>query len=548
MNLANPKILLLALTVFTLSGCGGGAASGTETGVSNPNNSSSNSNNNTNSGTNTSATANVQLLTQNLGAGTVQLQGGPVLCTGLDQSCQNNLTLGKTVSLNASAAKGYVFRYWMGDCTGSSASCQITPTQNTQVQAVFGTSTDLCAGLVTDKLPHPMTAVNKPALGKTFTDPQFGTTIRRISDAGAANSYIVPAYSTIPAWNSDESYLILYHTGANPRFGGGLHLYDGKTYQHIKLLDIAPADIEQFYWDSKDPQILYFANQTDRRFYRYNVTTEVKTVLHDFALAPTFCNAADGLTGGTDPMFSSWDSRTFGLSCGSKLFSYNLQKDQVGRVIHLATGGAGGGSQNGPQVSASGQKIFLNQNDLTGSVRDLNLNVLIANLGINPAEHADLGMDQQQNDALLSAQFDGDFIGSLVKTNLKTGLSEVIIGEATGYPYTITGTHISAVAYRKPGWVAVSMVGNLAANGQLGQGVLESEIALVNTNIGESKVCRIAHHRSCGTSDSCGTTYWAEPHVVISPSGTRILFGSDWNGGNSVDSYVVELPSYVATP
>ena len=38
--------------------------------------------------------------------------------------------------------------------------------------------------------------------------------------------------------------------------------------------------------------------------------------------------------------------------------------------------------------------------------------------------------------------------------------------------------------------------------------------------------------------------YWAEPHTVPSPSGTRALFASDWGGGASVDTYVIELPSY----
>jgi hypothetical protein len=38
--------------------------------------------------------------------------------------------------------------------------------------------------------------------------------------------------------------------------------------------------------------------------------------------------------------------------------------------------------------------------------------------------------------------------------------------------------------------------------------------------------------------------YWAEAHTVPSPSGTRAVFASDWGGGSSVDSYVLELPSY----
>jgi hypothetical protein len=31
---------------------------------------------------------------------------------------------------------------------------------------------------------------------------------------------------------------------------------------------------------------------------------------------------------------------------------------------------------------------------------------------------------------------------------------------------------------------------------------------------------------------------------VPSPSGTRAVFGSDWGNGDTVDAYVIELPSY----
>ncbi len=73
-----------------------------------------------------------------------------------------------------------------------------------------------------------------------------------------------------------------------------------------------------------------------------------------------------------------------------------------------------------------------------------------------------------------------------------------------------------------------------------GQDVLDNELLLADTNTGE--VCRIAHHRSHGGNGPQG--YWAEPHASISPSGTRVLFGSDWGGGETVDTYVIELPAY----
>ena len=65
---------------------------------------------------------------------------------------------------------------------------------------------------------------------------------------------------------------------------------------------------------------------------------------------------------------------------------------------------------------------------------------------------------------------------------------------------------------------------------------------LANTNAGGS-VCRVAHtHTSGKVYSSLG--YWAEAHASISPSGTRIVFGSDWENSGSVDAYVIELPGY----
>jgi len=95
------------------------------------------------------------------------------------------------------------------------------------------------------------------------------------------------------------------------------------------------------------------------------------------------------------------------------------------------------------------------------------------------------------------------------------------------------------MAYRQPGWVFLSIVGDPA-----GQGVLDNELVLADTNAGT--VCRIGHHRSYGGNNTrLANSYWAEPHVVASPSGTRAVFASDWGNGATVDTYVAELPGYV---
>jgi hypothetical protein len=377
---------------------------------------------------------------------------------------------------------------------------------------------NLCNGLITDKLDHPMTALAKPAVGTVVVDPQFGTNIRRISNAGGSN-VIKPAYSTIPAWNADESHLILYHTGSTVQGGAGHHLYDGKTYQYIKPLDIDPRDIEQFYWHTSNPDLLMYVDSSNR-LVRYHVSTGTQDIVKSFACSGT-------IDGGTDPMFTSWDSDLIGLRCGSQGFSYRISTNTESPRASI-------GNSLAPIATPSGTRMYVGTSP--AQVRDLNM-VTLRSLPVDGAEHSSLGRLSDGTDVLASVSFDGSYIGSLVASNLGSiAGSRVIVGPNTGYPYPPSGTHVSAISYKNPGWAAVSIVGDVR-----GQNLLDQEIVLANMNTGGS-VCRIAHHRSYGGNGYQG--YFAEPHAVISPSGTRVLYGSDWGGGTSVDSYVIELPSY----
>src|SRR5205809_7920328 len=71
----------------------------------------------------------------------------------------------------------------------------------------------LCKGLTKDRLLHPMTPLARPALGQAVLDPEFGTTIRRITAVGPVSSgdaVIKPMYSTVAAWNADDTRLLLH--------------------------------------------------------------------------------------------------------------------------------------------------------------------------------------------------------------------------------------------------------------------------------------------------------------------------------------------------
>jgi len=390
--------------------------------------------------------------------------------------------------------------------------CLVTPVGPSLLLAA-----DLCQGLVQDRSPHPMSALAKPAVGQTVVDPEFGTTIRRITAVapGPPSPAIVPMYSTVPAWNADESRLILYRVGA------GHELYDGRTYQFIRALDIAPADLEQVYWHTSDPDLLFYVDGT--RLVRYHVGSGFKETVRTFE----FCTGP--ANSGNDPMFTSWDSKMIGLRCGGKLFTYRIDTDTVPSVLTS--------NLNAPQASASGTMAFL-----AGTVVDPALDLLRRlDLG-NPYEHASLGRLASGHDTYNGVAFDpgpnGSGVGSLVTFDMTNGSSRVVVGPDTGFPYPPSTTHVSAIAYRQPGWVSLSIVGDPA-----GQGVLDNELVVADTNSGT--VCRVGHHRSWGKNNTeLDNSYWAEPHVVASPSGTRLLFASDWGNGSTVDSYVVELPSF----
>ncbi len=455
--------------------------------------------------------------------------GGSITSTlsGIDcgTDCSEIYPTGTSVNLTANALPNYSFTRWTGACSGNQA-CTVNMDKNQLVSAVFTSSNtaNLCEGLITDKLDHPMTALTKPATGSTVIDPQFGTVIRRISGA-ATNAVIKPMYSTIQAWNADETYLILYHTrGSN----NGHHLYDGKTYKYIRKLNITPPDLEQVFWHTTDPDtLMYIDNSNTPTLIAYRISTNTKVALNTF-------NNCSNVSSGSDPMFTSWDSDVIGLVCrqstGKVYLNYRISTNTES-TRKIATGSAS------PQSSPSGNLFFYpngNNADILDFSGTLQRNL---NLG-NPFDHASLGMLADGTDMYYGVDFGGTTCkaGALVAHNMQNGNCSVIVGQATGYPYPPSATHISAISHKNPGWVAVSMVGKVD-----GQSALNNEIILANTNPG-GVVCRVAHHRTWGKAGPQG--YWAEPHVVISPSATRLLFGSDWGGGNSVDAYVVELPAY----
>jgi len=397
----------------------------------------------------------------------------------------------------------------------------------------------LCTGHVTDKLPHPMQQVlPKPVPRQAYTDPAFGTTITRVTDqfwATGENAVMKTMYSTMPAWNADESLLLLWSRQY------GHILYNGQPpYQGLALLNPwHPTDIEQIQWDPVDPNVLYYPTNYNAipLFVKQTMQPWEARVIHDFRTPPTNCPTDWGklLKLGSDPQWMGYTRKAIGLQCGNTKFIYSISEDKV-----LAVGPAA--TPNAPIVGPSETRAFLD-----GYVLDLGLHDLGRLPMANPGEHASMGVDAQGHDRWNMVSFDflaTSPVGSLVSWDLITKLPKAVVGPATGWPYPGSATHLSAVGQRAPGWVVVGTVGGLmpGPNGQpqWGQGVLQNEIILANVDTGE--VCRLAHARTkAGTEVDGPWGYWGETHPVISPSGKQVAFSSDWMGSSSVDTYVIKV-------
>lgn len=409
---------------------------------------------------------------------------------------------------------------------------------------------DLCEGLSKSTSYEQMYRMDKPKLLEPVRDRSFGSKILRISDAGPSG-VVKPLYSTVQAWNADESLLVLF---ANRNGRSSHELYDGRTYEWRGTLDIQPGDIEEVFWHTTDPDVLFYIDGRGNRLMSYSVKRGRQTVRHEFNKV---CGGAS-LTTGSDLQMPSWDSRFIGLRCGGSqktralVMVYDIEND-----VLVSKGLTGKGDGNGdryhawtaPSVAPSGERIFF-QGDISTLEFSRQRELALHKAG----EHSSLGVLPNGHDALFAVGFDeardakrcNGSIGALVAHDLNTGECKVVIGPSSGHGYPQTSTHLSALSYRNPGWVALSSVGDTstAKPGKL-QKLFNQEIYLAYTDFKKPKVCRVTHHRSKGKDNKkLRTPYFAEPHVGISPTGTRLIFGSDWHGGNSVDTYIVELPAY----
>src|SRR5687768_13185056 len=134
-------------------------------------------------------------------------------------------------------------------------------------------------GIGVEYAVHTPPAVTLPAAGGSFTDPTFGTTIVRVTDATSGGD-AMHAYGYWPVFNADDTR---FHISV----AGEPTLYDfdpsaGTLSRVGPLFTGVDCGWEDAFWSHRDPDVLFCHSATPRRLYAYDVVTHVATLIHDF--------------------------------------------------------------------------------------------------------------------------------------------------------------------------------------------------------------------------------------------------------------------------
>lgn len=383
--------------------------------------------------------------------------------------------------------------------------------------------------LIGDGEHRPATPLARPRLGTPSIEPEFSTSIIGVTEA-EAGEVVVPVPGGAPSWNADGSLLVLYEQTEG---WTGHALYDGRTFQRLRGLDLDPADVEELYWDPGDADRLFHVSEGDfgvdgstHALMAYSVNAASSTPVHHFA------GCDDVHSKGVARPISD-DGRRLGFLCrsgdGLELVAVDLGTDS--QIRQPATTG-----DVGPVPTPAGDGYVVLSESGVLKLLDLELQPTGRSFTVGTNLFL-LTATEDGRQLFVTTVYDepADAIGSVVAFDLATDRATVVVGQQSGFPYPPSGTRLATSAGGN-GLVAVAMIGRTET---AGQDTLDGEILVVDLNRPEPTMGRLGHHRAALVNRDI-ETYFAAPSPAIDPAGRRVLFSSDW-GEDRVDTFMIDL-------
>lgn len=392
----------------------------------------------------------------------------------------------------------------------------------------------------------------KPAKGKPYNDPAYGSCVVRATNADGEGLTIFARndYSRRQPFNADDSRFLAYTRGTET-----WHLYDTETLEYVRHIDLGGKLVEP-QWHPTHPDVLYvFPEGGGMTIIEINVKTGNSNVITDFRdvqeinghsgksikdIWPTAARVSTRSEGSP-----SADARYWGLMVmnssgkGLGIITYDMLSDTITGVYDFATDGGGVSAPDHLSMSPSGDYVVpswvspecgsqlgtLNKPcGLMSFSRDFSSATGLA----QRTSHSDTGVDANGNDVIVAANYHSGWVEMWdLATGQQSRLWQIYINGNS------TAMHVSARSFNKPGWALISTYHEKSRNGDW----FERKIMAVEMKA-NPRILNIAH-----TYSKHGG-YFSEPHAAVNRDFTKIMFNSNWGTGNDddVDAYMIELP------
>ena len=356
-------------------------------------------------------------------------------------------------------------------------------------------------------LPPSYFTFQPPAAGSSYTDPVFGTSIRRLSNApvssdhaaGGILPWVMNEYSTMSAFNSLNSRFILQHGSYY-----GLYGSNGNYLGDLPFEIHASAEPR---WSRTNANLLYFVNGNQLK--RYNVVTG------DLSVERTFTEYGSISGHGESDIAFTGDKLVF-AGDDRYVFVYDAVAHQKSAVLDTA----GHGGWDALYLTPDGNVLVSWYDQGAGRFRGVELfnsNLVFQRQVMPVGGHMDVTRDGSGAEvAVWASSADPAPLcdNGVVKVRLATGAQSCLLsldwslGIHVSCPdnagFCLVGTYTPSDPVPGPGWPAYTN-------------------ELLRVPLDGSATERLLHHRSRPFD---GYNYM--PRASVSRDGSRLLFSSNY--------------------
>ena len=183
--------------------------------------------------------------------------------------------------------------------------------------------------------PPNYEAFNPPAVGESYNDPAFSTSIKRLTDSHG----VIGHNGERAMFSSDDQYFVVaVNQTSRPR--KRIHLFDGRTSDLIRILpNFVPDDRTIVRW-GYDSEVLVYAEGNNLK--GFNVVTDATSTLGTFS--EPIGDETGKLCGGDGNDFDDsgeWLMLNKGTldanGLPSKMFAYNISTGETGTVKDMTS-------------------------------------------------------------------------------------------------------------------------------------------------------------------------------------------------------------------